>query len=57
MDYPYACSSDYRLFASLILPEVILLALFAQQLKATKILFVASIFYALLNCFIYTVIA
>lgn len=56
MDYPYACSSDYRLFASLILPEVILLTQLAQQLKATNILFIASIFYTLLSCFIYMVI-
>ena len=56
MDYPYACSSDYRLFASLILPEVILLTILAQKLKATNILFIASVLYALLCSFIYTII-
>lgn len=56
MDYPYACSSDYRLFASLILPEVILLTSIAQQLKAINILFIASIVYALFCSFIYIAI-
>lgn len=56
IDYPYACSCDYRLFASLILPEVVLLTALFQQIKATNILFIASIVYAVLSCFIYVVI-
>lgn len=56
IDYPYACSTDYRLFATLILPEIILLATLAQKSNAIKIFFVCSIIYSLLTCFIYTVI-
>ena len=57
IDYPYVCSSDYRLFASLMLPEVILLVVMFQRLKATNFLFIAGIVYALLSSFIYVTIA
>lgn len=32
MDYPYACSTDYRLFAQLILPETAILCLCAARI-------------------------
>lgn len=60
MDYPFACSSDFRLFALLLLPDVFLLTLalnkisyFSQQKKANFLLAFA-IMYAVLVCFIYT---
>ena len=60
MDYPFACSSDFRLFALLMLPETILLTsaldkipYFSQQKKANFLLAFA-VMYAVLSSFIYT---
>lgn len=60
MDYPFACSSDFRLFALLMLSDIVLLSLaldktsyFSQQKKANFLLAFA-VLYAVLSCFIYT---
>lgn len=60
MDYPYACSSDFRLFALLMLPDTIIPAYtlqkisFFQQQKKANILLAFAIIYSILTCFIYT---
>ena len=57
MDYPYACSTDYRLFSTLILPEIIVLIALANKLKFANILLIASMLYGILTSFIYIAIA
>lgn len=53
LDYPYICSTDFRLFAQLILPETVLLsAILAKKIKSTAFLTI-TVIYAVLNCFIY----
>ena len=64
MDYPYICSSDFRLFALLMIPEYILLALFIDGANFTKIkaqiiqnfFGVLAIIYALLSSLIYILV-
>ena len=53
MDYPYSCSCDYRLFAVMNLPELVILATICQHKISSKILFAVSITFALLSSFIY----
>ncbi len=60
MDYPFVCSSDFRLFALLMIPEIILItttldktSYFSQQKKANILLAFAMI-YAVISCFICT---
>lgn len=53
MDYPYSCSSDYRLFAIMNLPELIILATICQNKVSSKILFTVAVTFALLGSFIY----
>lgn len=53
LDYPYVCSTDFRLFAQLILPEIILLfTLLGQKIKSAVFLTIA-VFYAALASFVY----
>ncbi len=59
IDYPYACSTDYRLFAQILLPEVILVCqiyrkLFSAKLYSLLLFFVAI--YALLSTIVYLII-
>lgn len=51
MDYPYICSTDYRLFATLIIPEIIILISLTKK-KDAIVLSIASL-YTCLSCFIY----
>ncbi|MCM1323470.1 MAG: hypothetical protein NC218_04850 [Acetobacter sp.] len=53
VDYPYICSANFRLFAQLILPEVILLAHIFDLYKKSTVLFALTILYTVLSCFIY----
>lgn len=53
MDYPFVCSTDYRLFATLILPEVILLGKITYN-NHSKLFLTMGIIYTFLSCFIYT---
>lgn len=51
MDYPYVCSTDYRLFSALLLPEIIILI---SSFRGKANLFVSfCLFYAFLSSFIY----
>ena len=52
MDYPYACSTDYRLFATLMLPELIIISL-AIPKKSAPYLFGSALGYALFSSLIY----
>lgn len=54
MDYPYACSTDYRLFALLLIPEGVILATVFNSKTAGKALFATAVFYAVLSSFIYS---
>lgn len=56
INYPFACSTDYRLFIALMVPEIILLATLAYQTSTAKIFTFISIIYSILTCFIYTTI-
>lgn len=55
--YPYICSTDYRLFAQIMLPELILIASGCSSLiykkAASRFLFAASVLYVLLSVGIY----
>ncbi|MBQ8750376.1 MAG: phospholipid carrier-dependent glycosyltransferase [Alphaproteobacteria bacterium] len=54
LDYPYICSSDYRLFILLLLPEALFIGkLFASNKPKQNILFSISIIYAILSVCIY----
>lgn len=54
MDYPYVCSSDYRLFTSLMFSDVMISALVLKDKPAKAVFFfVASVAYASLSAFIY----
>jgi len=54
INYPYVCSSDYRLFSTMMLPEFIIFAVFLQNHKNVLSLF--SIVYTCLSAFIYCLI-
>ena len=56
LDYPYICSSDYRLFAQLILPEFILLSSLYQKETAKNIFSVVSFIYGVSVATIYVMI-
>lgn len=64
MDYPYICSSDFRLFALLMIPEYILLAFFINKANFSKIkaqiiqnlVGFLAIIYALLSSLIYILV-
>jgi len=53
MDYPYVCSSDYRLFSLLNLPELIILATLCYNKISAKILLISAFIFAFLSCFVY----
>ncbi len=60
LDYPYVCSSDFRLFALLMLPEIAILSFTldkffcTSQQKKANFLLAFSIIYSVLACIIYT---
>jgi len=51
LDYPYICSTDYRYFSALLLPEIIIF--FSVFNKYPTLLLFFALFYAFLGCFIY----
>ena len=53
MDYPYVCSSDYRLFSLMNLPEIIILATLSNGKISSKILLITALVFALLSSFVY----
>lgn len=53
MDYPYTCSSDYRLFTLINLPELIILATICKSQRSSKVLLVTAVTFAILSSFIY----
>ncbi len=53
LDYPYICSTDFRLFAQLMLPEAILLFAACPKIMKNAAFPALSISYAALSCFIY----
>lgn len=53
LDYPYVCSTDFRLFSQLMLPEIILQSIFFTKTMKNTAYIAISIFYAVLSCFIY----
>ena len=54
MDYPYACSTDYRLFAQLLLPEIIficmILRIIANKRQQIGIFAVALAYATIISC-------
>lgn len=55
MDYPYICSTDYRLFIQLMLPEIIILGLLYRNNYKQRTFFLSiSVLYALCSLYIYT---
>ena len=56
IDFPYVCSSDYRLFAQVNIAELIILGYPFCNKKADKLLLVGAICYAFLSSFIYVAI-
>ncbi len=56
IDFPYVCSSNFRLFAQINIAELITLGYLISQFKINKPLFVGAICYAFLSFFIYTII-
>ena len=58
MDLPYVCSSDYRLFTSIMLAENFILgSLFSKNKTAQYILLAVSIAYAMMSSLIYVFIS
>lgn len=54
LDYPYACSTDYRLFALIMLPEILITTFMIKENRKVAICYFAgSIAYAALSAFIY----
>lgn len=53
LEYPYICSSDFRLFSQLIIAEIVILTFFVDSLKRYTALYVFATLYAVLSCFIY----
>ena len=53
MDYPYSCSSDYRLFATMNLPELVVLATLSQGKNISKVFLVVALTFAVLSSFVY----
>lgn len=53
MEYPYACSCDYRLFAQLIFPELAIIGLLFQKYFRPQYLLIMAISYAFLSSYIY----
>lgn len=56
MDFPYVCSSDFRLFASVNIAEIILLGFLTYNKKTNNALFISAVCYAFLSLSIYTMI-
>ena len=56
LDYPYICSTDYRLFTSLLISEAIVLGNIAKNKTTSIILLIVLSFYAFLSTIIYTAI-
>jgi 4-amino-4-deoxy-L-arabinose transferase-like glycosyltransferase len=56
IDFPYVCSSDFRLFAQINIAELIILGYPIYTLKTNKLLMIGAICYALLSTFIYSAI-
>ena len=56
IDYPYVCSSDFRLFAQINIAELAILGYPAYNNKKNKLLFMGATCYALLSTFIYSAI-
>ncbi len=54
LDYPYICSTNFRLFAQLMLPEIIILISAFNTAKKSTALLAVAISYAVLSCFVYT---
>ena len=60
LDYPYVCSSDFRLFALLMIPEIAILSFAldkffcASQQKKANFLLAFSVIYSVLACIVYT---
>ncbi len=57
IDFPYVCSSDFRLFAQINVAELLLLGYLCKHFKTNKPLFLGAICYALSSFFIYTAIS
>lgn len=56
LDYPYACSTDYRLFALLMLPEILISSFIIKKNQKISICyFSGSLIYATLSAFIYII--
>lgn len=55
LEYPYVCSTDFRLFAQLILPEIILLSVICTRIIKSTAFLAIAIMYAVLCSFIYIV--
>lgn len=54
LDYPYACSTDYRLFATLMLPEILITAFMIQKNRKIAVCYFAgSVAYAMLSALVY----
>jgi 4-amino-4-deoxy-L-arabinose transferase-like glycosyltransferase len=57
LKYPYICSTDYRLFSALMFTECIILGYaLCNNIILKKILYIASIIYAILSSIIYMMI-
>ena len=55
LDYPYICSTDYRLFTSLMLAELFIIAVSIKNKVASNILLTTSSVYAMLSALIYAI--
>ncbi len=54
LDYPYACSTDYRLFIQLMLPETVILGLLSRYNSTqSTVLLAISVLYAISSLYIY----
>ena len=55
LDYPYICSTDYRLFTSLLFSEAVILGNIAKNKATSTTLLIAISFYVFLSTIIYIV--
>ncbi|MBO5038501.1 MAG: hypothetical protein J6C85_03485 [Alphaproteobacteria bacterium] len=54
LDYPYACSTDYRLFATLMLPETLITVFIIPKNRQIAVCYFAgSVAYTVLSAFVY----